>query len=88
VAILITAITDNRNRTIPHIKKILNDHGGKWAESGSVLWAFEKAGHEWAAKFSHEVPEEDRQKLSELIDALEEHEDVQKVISNAAKTSD
>lgn len=92
-ALLIEAITDNRNRTIPQIKKVLRDAGGKWAESGSVQWAFERnaKGHEseanesetWVAKFPQKVSGEDKEKLTALIEALEEHEEVQRVITNS-----
>jgi YebC/PmpR family DNA-binding regulatory protein len=84
-AILIEAITDNRNRTIPQIKKILDDSGGKWAESGSVLWAFGQNTNtrEWVAKFPVEISREDKEKIAALVEALEEHEDVQRVATNA-----
>lgn len=39
-AILIEAITDNRNRTISEIKYILSRHDGKFAEGGGVSWLF------------------------------------------------
>jgi len=41
-AVLIEAITDNKNRTTAEIKHILAEHGGKLAESGSVKWMFKK----------------------------------------------
>lgn len=44
VAIIIEAITDNKNRTINEIKHLLSEHGGKLAEYGSLLWNFEKIG--------------------------------------------
>ncbi len=43
-AILIKAITDNKNRTIAEIKNILNKNGGKMAEGGAVKWLFEEKG--------------------------------------------
>lgn len=43
-ALIITAITDNKNRTAPEIKFILSQHNGKFAEAGSVGWMFEKKG--------------------------------------------
>lgn len=43
-AILISAITDNKNRTLAEIKHILNEYGGKLASSGSVRWMFEEKG--------------------------------------------
>lgn len=82
-AILIEAITDNKNRTIPEIKKILNAEGAKWAESGSVRWAFEKKEAGFESKFPQGLNEEDVQKLNVLIEALEDHDDVQKVYTNA-----
>ena len=39
-ALLIEAITDNRNRTISEIKYILSRHDGKFAEGGGVAWLF------------------------------------------------
>jgi YebC/PmpR family DNA-binding regulatory protein len=42
--LLITAITDNKNRTISEIKHILGSFEGKMANSGSVKWLFEEKG--------------------------------------------
>jgi len=42
--IIIEAITDNKNRTLGDIKQILQKHGGKLANEGSVKWLFEKKG--------------------------------------------
>ena len=44
VAILISALTDNKNRTLPELKKILTTHGGSIAGAGSVQWMFEQWG--------------------------------------------
>ena len=84
-AILIEALSDNRNRTAQEIKTVLRDHNGKWAESGSVQWAFEHAGGpggEWTAKFPQDIPDEEKEKLVALLDALEDNDDVQNVYSN------
>lgn len=43
-ALLVKAITDNKNRTIAEIKHVINEHGGKMANAGSVKWLFEKMG--------------------------------------------
>ncbi len=43
-AFIISAITDNKNRTISEIKNILTRHNGKMAESGSVAYQFSKKG--------------------------------------------
>jgi YebC/PmpR family DNA-binding regulatory protein len=39
-AILIQAMTDNRNRTVAEIRNIFNKAGGSMSESGSVAWLF------------------------------------------------
>ena len=44
IAIIIEAITDNRNRTLAEIKHILQKYNGKLAESGSVKWLFKRKG--------------------------------------------
>ena len=92
IAILIEAATDSRNRTVAEVKKILSDHEGKWAESGSVRWAFESlpaeasakaGGARWHAKFPQAVPDENAEALAKLVEALENHDDVQSVTTNA-----
>jgi conserved hypothetical protein TIGR01033 len=42
--LLITAITDNRNRTLAEVKHILNKYGGKLGAEGSVKWMFDLKG--------------------------------------------
>ncbi len=44
VAILIEAITDNRNRTVSEIRTIFTKHGGSLGEAGCVAWMFDKKG--------------------------------------------
>jgi len=44
VAIMIEALTDNRNRTGPQIKRLFERHGGSLGASGCVSWMFIKKG--------------------------------------------
>ncbi|MFH1866955.1 MAG: YebC/PmpR family DNA-binding transcriptional regulator [Patescibacteria group bacterium] len=44
VALVINAITDNRQRTASEIKHILSRFGGRLAEANSVKWQFESKG--------------------------------------------
>ena len=44
VAVLAEAVTNNRNRTAPEIKKIFEVCGGKLGTTGCVAWNFEKKG--------------------------------------------
>jgi YebC/PmpR family DNA-binding regulatory protein len=43
-AILIEALTDNRNRTLQDIRNIFFRHGGNLGESGCVAWLFNSRG--------------------------------------------
>src|SRR3954469_10167770 len=44
VAILVDALTDNRNRTSSDIRAAFTRAGGNMGEPGSVAWIFEKKG--------------------------------------------
>jgi YebC/PmpR family DNA-binding regulatory protein len=44
VAILVEALTDNRNRAGSEIRHAFEKHGGSLGEPGSVAWVFEKRG--------------------------------------------
>jgi YebC/PmpR family DNA-binding regulatory protein len=44
VAVLVEALTDNRNRTGPELRNLFGRHGGSLAEPGSVAWLFETKG--------------------------------------------
>src|SRR3989440_10445668 len=44
VAILVEALTDNRNRTGSEVRHTFTRHGGNLGEPGSVAWTFEKKG--------------------------------------------
>lgn len=44
VAILISVLTDNKNRTVPEIRHLMSKNGGSLGEPGCVNWMFEKKG--------------------------------------------
>ncbi len=44
VAVVVEALTDNKNRTVAEVRYIFSKQGGSLGESGSVLWMFEKKG--------------------------------------------
>src|SRR6185312_2345172 len=44
VAILVEALTDNRNRTSAEVKHIFSKNGGSLGEPGSVAYLFDKRG--------------------------------------------
>ena len=43
-AILVNALTDNRNRTIQEVRSTFTRHGGNLGESGCVSWLFDSKG--------------------------------------------
>ncbi len=144
VALVIEALTDNRNRTAPDLRYILDRKGGSLGSSGSVMWMFQRkaqfaikregvdedallglaldhgaedvdteeaeifgisaeppafldlkaaldeAGYEVLDAAVRYVPDNTvsidsatAAKLTQLLDALEEHEDIQSVSHNA-----
>lgn len=79
IAIMIDAITDSRNRTINELKHLIGVNGGKFAEQGSVRWAFE--GN--TPKFTQEIGKDDAIAAETLMEKIEDHDDVQSVVTNA-----
>jgi YebC/PmpR family DNA-binding regulatory protein len=45
VAIYIHAVTDNRNRTLPEIRRLFSKYGGNLGETHCVSWMFENKGY-------------------------------------------
>ncbi len=142
VAIIVEALTENRNRTAPEVRAMFSKHGGALGETGSVSFMFERigrlvfkptvadadgmfeaaleagasdvrsdeeghevvcapddfsalrdalskkfgdpesAGLEWRPTTSASVDEETARTIIKLIEALEDHDDVQRVASN------
>lgn len=56
VAVLIEALTDNRNRTAADLRAAFSKNGGNLGETGCVGWMFEQKG---VAIVSGDVPEDD-----------------------------
>jgi YebC/PmpR family DNA-binding regulatory protein len=44
VAVLVEALTDNRNRTASEVRHAFSKHGGNLGGSGGVAWQFERRG--------------------------------------------
>jgi len=96
VAMLIEAMTDNRNRTVAEIRHIFSKNGGNLGESGSVGWLFEKKGYivvDKAAKPEEELFDiaieagaddvRDDEDNVEIITSPENFEGVQSAIKSA-----
>jgi YebC/PmpR family DNA-binding regulatory protein len=45
IALMISVVTDNRNRSVAEIRHVLNRYGGNMAEAGSVAWQFKRTAY-------------------------------------------
>lgn len=82
-AIVIEALTDNKNRTAAEIRHILSKNGLELAAPGAASWAFTKDGTDWVPNQTMPLSEEDKEKLENLIETLNENDDVNDVFTNA-----
>src|SRR5262249_42099085 len=83
-AILISALTDNRNRTAQEVKHLLTKNGLELAAQGSAAWAFTKTAEGYEPKTTVPLSEEDDAKLMQIMEAIDAHDDVEDVFTNAA----
>lgn len=84
-AIIIDALTDNRNRTAAEIKHLLSKNGLELAAPGSALWAFEKKiGEGYLPQTTVPLSDTDGERLGNILEILDEHDDVQAIYTNAA----
>ena len=84
VAILIDALTDNKNRTTQEVKHLLVLQGVELASPGAASWAFTKTGNEYISNEPLvEISGDDEIRLGTILEALDEHDDVQQVFTNA-----
>jgi YebC/PmpR family DNA-binding regulatory protein len=44
-ALIVQAVTDNRNRSVADIRRVFSRHGGNLGENGCVAWMFEQKGY-------------------------------------------
>lgn len=85
VGMIITGLTDNNNRTSQELKHLLSLHEASLGGAGSVAWNFTKnADGDWTPNMTTELAGEDLHKLTALVEALEERDDVQGVFTSAA----
>jgi YebC/PmpR family DNA-binding regulatory protein len=82
-AIMIEALTDNKNKAVQEVKAVLAKHGFSLANPGSASWAFKKEGMEWKPTTTIPLGDEDVLLLEKLIEELEDCDEVQEVFTNA-----
>lgn len=57
VAVMVRALTDNRNRTVSEVRHLFSKYGGNMGEPNSVAWMFDRRG---VVEVEAEGAEEDR----------------------------
>lgn len=83
VAIIIDALTGNRNKAAQEVKFILGKFGSSLAGIGSVMWAFTKSAQGYTPNSPLPLGPDDLATLEKLVDELENNEEVQAVHTNA-----
>jgi len=83
VALMIEALTDNRNKAAGEVKHILVENGSTLAAPGSASWAFTKTAEGYMPNTMTPISEEDGLKLDKLIEELEDNDEVQEIYTNA-----
>lgn len=83
VAIIITVITNNKNRTLAEIKKILQKYNAKFAELNSVQWMFSRDGADWIPNSFIKIEDEKiKKELADLYEDLDEQQDISEIYDN------
>lgn len=84
-AILVDALTDNKNRTTQEVKHLLTKNGFELETPGSAMWAFTKSpdGSFKANEPLMDVSGDAETNLQTILETLDEHEDVQQIYTNA-----
>jgi len=81
VAFMVSAVTDNRNRTLSEVRGVFNRHGGSMGQPGSAAYIFGSDPNSPSFSVTIEALEEAKKVLG-LASELEDLEDIQKVFAN------
>lgn len=84
VALLIQAVTDNLNRTGGEVRFILSRNGGSMASPNAAKYMFQRSadGHGYEPTMHIEIGNNEEETLLILLEALEEHDDIEEVFTN------
>lgn len=83
VAILIETMTDSPNRTVQELRHLVSKEGYTLSSEGAALWAFQKNGLSFVPASTVDIDLADAEKLVTLLSAIEAHDDVENIITNA-----
>jgi len=81
VAVMLLVLTDNRNRTVPEIRRIFSEHQGSLGEKGCTAYVFSPEPQNPIFSVSINDEKVAKQVLT-LVEKLEEHDDVSEIWSN------
>ena len=81
-AMIIEALTTNKNKAAQEVKHILVNNGFSLATPGSASWAFAREGITWKPTSTMDLADADLTALERLVEALEESEEVQEIFTN------
>jgi len=81
-AIMIEALTTNKNKAAQEVKHILSINGFSLATPGSASWAFKREGTSWVAINTIDLEDIDLEALEKLVEELENNDEVQDVFTN------
>ena len=81
-ALMIEALTTNKNKAAQEVKHILSENGFSLATPGSASWAFKREGTAWSPTSTMPLEDADIAALEKLVDELEANEEVQEVFTN------
>src|SRR5690606_26544740 len=86
VAMVIVALSDNRNRAAQEVRHILSQQGIELAAPGAAMWAFTTAdgGQTYQPTTTIDLSDEESEKLATIIEALEESDEVSDIFTTAA----
>jgi transcriptional/translational regulatory protein YebC/TACO1 len=81
-AMIIEALTTNKNKAAQEVKHILTENGFSLATPGSASWAFKREGALWTPTTTVALEDSDISVLEKLVGDLENNEEVQEVFTN------
>lgn len=87
VAMVIQTQTANRNKSAAEVRHIVTSAGYELAKPNAVVWAFEQERDDegnviWKPNNPVEVSDDDKKKVENLVEKLEENEEVAGVFTN------
>lgn len=84
IAILVEALTDNRNRTVAEVRSAFTRGGGSLGEAGSVAWQFENRGVVTVEAGGHDPEEITLAAIDAGAEDVEEHDGTVEILTAPA----